>query len=78
MVWGQSLAFRVGDVVNPQDTTWAFGFANLEQSRIPQWMVHPIWNLPEFGPLESNFLEGILIPRVQPTVEQLRLRRPSL
>ena len=66
VVWGQSLAFRVGDVVNPQDTTWAFGFANLEQSRIPQWMVHPIWNLPEFGALESNFLEGILIPRVQP------------
>src|SRR5580698_310367 len=66
VVWGQSLAFRVGDIINPQDTTWAFGFANLEQSRIPQWMVHPIWNLPEFGPLESNFLEGILIPRVQP------------
>jgi hypothetical protein len=66
VVWGQSLAFRVGDVINPQDTTWAFGFANLEQSRIPQWMVHPIWNLPEFGPLESNFLEGILDPRLQP------------
>ena len=66
VVWGQSLAFRVGDVVNPQDTTWAFGFANLEQSRIPQWMVHPILNLPEFGPFSSNFVEGILIPRVQP------------
>jgi hypothetical protein len=66
VVWGQSLAFRVGDVVNPQDTTWAFGFANLEQSRIPQWMVHPILNLPEFGPFTSNFLEGIIIPRLQP------------
>src|SRR3984957_5911895 len=66
VVWGQSLAFRVGDVVNPQDTTWAFGFANLEQSRIPQWMIHPIWNLPEFGPLQSNFLEGVLDPRLQP------------
>jgi len=66
VVWGQSLAFRVGDVINPQDTTWAFGFANLEQSRIPQWMVHPILNLPEWGPLTSNFLEGILIPRLQP------------
>jgi len=66
VVWGQSLAFRIGDVINPQDTTWAFGFANLEQSRIPQWMVHPIWNLPEFGAFESNFLEGILIPRLQP------------
>jgi len=64
VVWGQSLAFRVGDVINPQDTTWAFGFANLEQSRIPQWMVHPILNLPEFGPFTSNFLEGVLIPRL--------------
>ena len=66
VVWGQSLAFRVGDVINPQDTTWAFGFANLEQSRIPQWMVHPIWNLPEWGPFASNFVEGIVIPRLQP------------
>jgi Protein of unknown function (DUF1302) len=66
VVWGQSLAFRVGDIVNPHDTTWAFGFANLEQSRIPQWMIHPILNLPEMGPLSSNFLEGILLPRLQP------------
>jgi hypothetical protein len=66
VVWGQSLAFRVGDVINPQDTTWAFGFANLEQSRIPQWMVHPILNLPELGPLSSNFIEGVIIPRYQP------------
>jgi hypothetical protein len=66
VVWGQSLAFRVGDIINPQDTTWAFGFANLEQSRIPQWMVHPILNLPDWGPLSSNFLEGVLLPRLQP------------
>ncbi|HEX3408664.1 MAG TPA: DUF1302 family protein, partial [Candidatus Binataceae bacterium] len=66
VVWGQSLAFRVGDVINPQDTTWAFGFANLEQSRIPQWMVHPILNLPGFGPFNSNFVEGVLLPRLQP------------
>jgi hypothetical protein len=64
--WGQSLAFRVGDVINPQDTTWNFGFANLEQSRTPQWMVHPIFNLPDLGPFNSNFLEGVLIPGVQP------------
>ena len=62
VVWGQSLAFRVGDVVNPADTCWAFGFANLEQSRIPQWMVHPILNLPQAGPFQSNFLEGIWQP----------------
>src|SRR5579884_249051 len=66
VVWGQSIAFRVGDVINPQDTTWAFGFANLEQSRIPQWMVHPILNLPDLGPFSSNFIEGVIIPRYQP------------
>ena len=66
VVWGQSLAFRVGDVINPQDTTWNFGFANLEQSRLPQWMIHPIFNLPDMGPLNSNFIEGVLIPGFQP------------
>jgi hypothetical protein len=66
VVWGQSLAFRVGDVINPQDTNWNFGFANLEQSRIPQWMLHPILNLPDLGPLTSNFAEGVLIPGAQP------------
>ena len=66
VVWGQSLAFRVGDVINPVDTTWNFGFANLEQSRIPQWMLHPILNLPDFGALTSNFLEGVIIPGFQP------------
>ena len=65
-VWGQSLAFRVGDVVNPTDTCWAFGFANLEQSRVPQWMVHPILNLPEYGPFQSNFIEGIWQPGWSP------------
>ncbi|HTT77782.1 MAG TPA: hypothetical protein VMF50_17595, partial [Candidatus Binataceae bacterium] len=66
VVWGQSIAFRVGDVVNPVDTCWAFGFANLEQSRVPQWMIHPILNLPEAGPFTSNFLEGIIQPGWSP------------
>ena len=66
VVWGQSLAFRVGDVINPQDFAWSFGFANLEQSRNAQWMVHPILNLPEWGPLQSNFLEVVVLPGFQP------------
>jgi hypothetical protein len=66
VVWGQSLSFRVGDIVNPNDTAWAFGFANLEQSRKPQWMVHPILNLPDFGPLSTNFLEVVWTPGWNP------------
>jgi len=66
VVWGQSIAFRVGDVINPADTCWAFGFANLEQSRNPQWMIHPVLNLPEWGPLSSNFIEGVWQPGFAP------------
>jgi hypothetical protein len=66
VVWGQSLAFRVGDVINPADTCWAFGFANLEQSRDAQWMIHPILNLPEWGQFTSNFLELVVQPGFQP------------
>jgi hypothetical protein len=66
VVWGQSLAFRVGDIVNPADTCWAFGFANLEQSRNAQWMIHPVLNLPEWGPFSSNFIEGVWQPGFSP------------
>jgi hypothetical protein len=66
VTWGESLAFRVGDVINPQDFTWNFGFANLEQSRLPLWMVHPIYKLPDFGPLTANFVEGVWTPAWQP------------
>jgi hypothetical protein len=66
VTWGESLAFRIGDVINPQDFTWNFGFANLEQSRLPLWMVHPILNLPSWGPLSANFIEGVWTPAWQP------------
>src|SRR5712664_2836185 len=66
VVWGQSLSFRVGEIVNPNNTAWAFGFANLEQSRKPQWMVHPILNLPDFGPMSTNFLELVWSPGLNP------------
>jgi hypothetical protein len=53
-------------VINPADTCWAFGFANLEQSREPQWMIHPILNLPDWGQFTSNFLELVVMPGFQP------------
>ena len=65
VTWGESLAFRIADVVNPQDVSWNFGFANLEQSRIPQWMLHPIVELPEMSMLTQNFVEGIWEPPIQ-------------
>ena len=66
VTWGESISFRVGDVVNPQDLSWNFGFADLEQSRLPLWMLHPILSLRSFGPFSSNFVEGILTTPWQP------------
>ena len=66
VMWGESVAFRVGDVINPQDLSWNFGFANLEQSRLPLWMLHPILNLPDAGPTSANFLEAVFAPAWQP------------
>jgi hypothetical protein len=60
--WGESIAFRVGDQINPQDLSYAFGFANLEQSHMPIWMLHPILNLPQAGPLGANFVEMVYAP----------------
>ncbi len=66
VIWGESLSFRVGDVINPQDLSFAFGFANLEQSRMPVWMLHPIIQLPNIGPLASNDIEAVFVPGLQP------------
>jgi hypothetical protein len=60
--WGESLAFRVGDQINPQDVSYAFGFNNLEASHLPIWMLHPILNLPAAGPFSSNFFETVYAP----------------
>ena len=60
--WGESLAFRVGDQINPQDVSYAFGFNNLEASHLPIYMLHPILNLPAFSAFSSNFFEMVYAP----------------
>ena len=39
VIWGESLTTRVGDVVHPDNGEFTFAFANLEDTRIPQWIV---------------------------------------
>ena len=39
VIWGESLTTRVGDVVHPEDQRFAFAFSNLEDTRIPQWII---------------------------------------
>jgi hypothetical protein len=55
-IWGEALTSRVGDVIHPDDTRFAFAFANLEDTRIPQWMLRGIHNLPFLGDTSFEWL----------------------
>jgi len=37
--WGESISARIGDVINPVDNRFDLGFTNLEDTRIPIWMI---------------------------------------
>jgi hypothetical protein len=51
-IWGEALTTRVGDVIQPEDQRFTLAFANLEDTRIPQWMVRGIHDFPA---LSSSF-----------------------
>ena len=44
--WGESLAFRVADVINPNDSRFSLFFLDPEETRIPQWMLHGYHDFP--------------------------------
>ena len=37
--WGESISARVGDIINPVDARFDLGFTNLEDTRMPIWMI---------------------------------------
>jgi hypothetical protein len=51
-IWGESLTTRVGDVIHPDDMRFTFAFANLEDTRIPQYMIRGIHDIDS---LSSSF-----------------------
>ena len=57
-IWGESLVDRVGDVIQPTDGRFAFAFANIEDTRIPQYMIRGIHDIDS---LNSSF-EWIVNP----------------
>ena len=42
VIWGEAMTSRVGDVIHPDDGRFAFGFSNLEDTRIPQYMLRGV------------------------------------
>ena len=57
-IWGEALTDRVGDVIHPNDNRFAFAFANLEDTRIPQYMIRGIHDI---SSINSSF-EWIINP----------------
>lgn len=60
--WGESISARVGDVVNPVDGRFDLGFTNLEDTRIPIWMVRGLHMMPS---LRSS-IDWIFSPYMEP------------
>lgn len=46
VIWGEALTTRVGDVIHPDDQRFTLAFANLEDTRIPSWMVRGMHEIP--------------------------------
>ncbi|MBI5585241.1 MAG: hypothetical protein HY892_15625 [Deltaproteobacteria bacterium] len=68
-IWGESLTERVGDVVHPEDSRWTLAFANLEDTRIPQWMIRGIHDIDSI----ASSLEWIVNPLL--TEDKYRVNR---
>ena len=59
-IWGEALTTRVGDVIHPEDQRYSLAFSNLEDTRIPSWMVRGIHSIPS---IDSSF-EWIVNPNL--------------
>ena len=60
--WGETDVFRLMDLINPLDNTFGGPFEDLDDRRIPLWMLRASWNFGYVGPIASTTLEGFWVP----------------
>ncbi len=60
--WGETDLFPMLDRINPLDNTWGGIFENLDDRRLPLWMVRGIYTLGNIWCIQSVALEGFLNP----------------
>ena len=70
--WGESISARIGDVINPVDARFELGFTNLEDTRMPIWMIR---GLHQFISLRSS-IDWVFSPYLQPDRYRVT-RQPS-
>jgi len=62
LAWGETDVFRLLDQINPLDNTFGGPFEDLDDRRIPLWMLRGSYNLGVLGPIDSLTLEGFWVP----------------
>lgn len=60
--WGETDVFRLLDNINPLDNTFGGPFEELDDRRIPLWMLRGSYNFGMIGPLASLSLESYWVP----------------
>jgi len=62
LAWGETDIFRLLDGINPLDNTFGGPFEDLDDRRIPLWMLRASYNLGNLGPFYSSSIEGFWVP----------------
>ena len=62
LAWGETDIFRLLDGINPLDNTFGGPFEDLDDRRIPLWMLRGSYHLGDIGPIYSLTLEGFWVP----------------
>jgi len=62
LAWGETDMFRLLDYINPLDNTFGGPFEDLDDRRIPLWMLRGTYDLGGVGPISSLMLEGFWVP----------------
>jgi hypothetical protein len=62
LAWGETDLFRLLDGINPLDNTFGGPFEDLDDRRIPLWMIRGSYGLGRVGPISSFSIEGFWVP----------------
>jgi len=62
LAWGETDTFRLLDAINPLDNTFGGPFEDLDDRRIPLWMLRGSYNFGSIGPISSAMIEAFWVP----------------
>jgi len=62
LAWGETDVFRLLDGINPLDNTFGGVFEDLDDRRIPLWMLRGNYNFGTIGPVSALTVEGFWVP----------------